>query len=154
MKLIQSVVLCLFSFSLFGQTAFSGVFDKVEGEFKYYGRANWELFQQHHEEKDSLGYRLIDVESHKIDGNILYWGIWKKDTIASQVHLVEGWTEMVKMKRKMYKEGYKLDDVEAYLNDIDQIVYLGIWAKVDEKHKIWKLDSWAGLLKKNREMEK
>lgn len=154
MKFIQSIVLCLFAFSLFGQTAFSGVFDKVEGEFKYYGKANWELFTQHHQELDNMGFRLIDVETHKIDGNTLYWGIWQKDTIESQVHLVEGWSGMVKMKRKMYKEGFRLDDVEAYLNDIDQIIYLGIWCKLDEKHKIWKLDSWAGLLQKNEEMEK
>lgn len=154
MKFIQSIVLCLFSLSLFAQTSFSGVFNKVEGEFKYFGKANWDLFSQHHQEQDSLGFRLIDVEAHKMDGTTLYWGIWKKDTIESQVHLVEGWTGMVKMKRKMYKEGYKLDDVEAYLNDIDHIIYLGVWSKVDEKHKIWKLDSWAGLLKKNEEMEK
>ena len=109
---------------------------------------------QHHREQDSLGFRLIDVEEHKMDGTSLYWGIWEKDTIASEVHRADGWSEMVKLKRKMYKEGYKLDDVEAYLNDIDHIVYLGVWAKIDEKHKIWKLDSWAGLEKKNKEMAK
>ena len=152
MKIFHLLGFCLLTINLIGQDAFSGVFQETETELKYLEAANWEALSSQHKEMDSLGYRLIDLEGFANKDNSEFWAIWQKDTLYSEFHRMEEWVEVVKMKRKMVKLGFILDDIEVVTDQFGDIFFVGVWKKGKEIHKIWKLDSWNGLLKKNKEM--
>ena len=153
MKFFQLYIFCLFCGTLSAQNSFSALFHTSETPFEYLEKASWEEFNAKQKEYASNGYRLIDLEAYT-DQETTFWAIWKKDTTSIVVERIDDWSNMVRMKRKMAKEAYLLDDLEAYTDPSGHLRYLAIWSKIKkpQKHKMWKLDSWAGLKKKNDDM--
>lgn len=136
------------------QQVFSGVFHQTEAQMVYADKLTEDALDGKVKEWNRQGFRPVDIESKLIDDTRYYWLIGTKSDLKSQLKVVTGWGEFVKMKREMVKADYVLTDVEAIaLNEIDHH-YVGIWHEGDTEHKIWKLDSVEGIEKKTEEMGK
>lgn len=156
MRKIQSLaaaLLCLlFTSNTYSQQAFSGVFHQIKDSVQLVKDLNWEAFQQKNTALKSDGFQLIDIESTEDEGKRSYHGLWRADTTASVIHPVPGWDSLVQMKRKMVKKGYLMTDIEAYPGEDGRFHFLCVWRAEKTWHKVWKLDSWEGVQKKNKEM--
>lgn len=152
---MKPILLTLFlglSYFVSAQQIFSGVFHQTEAQMIYADKLPEDALEEKVEEWNKTGFRPVDIESKLIDGTRYYWLIGTKSDLKSQLKIVTGWRDFVKLKRAMVKANFVITDVEAFaLNEIDHH-YVGIWHQGDTKHKIWKLDSEAGVKKKTAEM--
>lgn len=149
------LALCLgFSQFLVAQQIFSGVFHQTEAQMVYADKLTENALEGKVKEWNKEGFRPVDIESKMIDGTRYYWLIGTKSDLKSELRMVTGWSEFVKLKRDMVKADYVVADLEAYaLNELDHR-FIGIWHQGDTKHKVWKLDSVEGVEKKTEEMGK
>ncbi|MCB0587604.1 MAG: hypothetical protein KDD06_20090 [Phaeodactylibacter sp.] len=146
MRNTLSLVVFLFSLSgISAQFTYSGVFGKADADYEYAFRQSWEAFRQQHEALDTLGFRLVDIETAKSGARRYYWGVWKKEEVHSTLKLVEGWDAMVAMKRQMAADSFVLDEIEAYTYGGKEY-YLAVWIPGSREHKIRKLSSWEGVV--------
>lgn len=156
MKNLQSLafaLLCLFyTTSTFSQNAFSGVFHQIEDRTHLAQELTWEALLQQHKTLRTKGFQLIDVETIEQADKRMYYGLWLQDTAKTVLQYIPGWDSLVQIKRKMVKEGYLMTDLEAYPGEDGRTHFIGVWKANKIWHKVWKLDTWEGILQKNTEM--
>lgn len=151
-KYFAFFILCCFTSQANGQEVFSGVYVEAKDSFLYHDRSSWSSFKYQHQQLDSNQFHLVELEITRGNKGSHFWGIWQLDSIPSVIERVNGWKEMVKMKRKMVKEGYLMEDIETYFDQKGNQYFIGIWKPSKTMHKMWKLDTWEGVLQKSKEM--
>ncbi|NUO01104.1 MAG: hypothetical protein HUU01_10875 [Saprospiraceae bacterium] len=145
----------LFTFTVQAQFNYSGIFQKTDIPHEYADNLTWSELQQRHMQMDTAGYQLTDVELAKDNNKInKYWAIWAKTKQHSVLATVAGWDSLVQKRRDMAKEGFVLTELEGQAGPNNVFLFTGVWTTGKTAHKAWKLDSWAGLVKKNEEMAK
>ncbi len=147
-----SLFFCFIFQVINAQSHFSGVFQATEAEMIHSGALTWESFLSKNDSLNQNGYRLHDLETSKEEEKRYFLGIWIKSVHPSVVESVHGWANFVKKKRAMAAEGYLLSEVEGYSVSNEEHHFLGVWLKDDKTHKVWKLDSREGVIKKTEEM--
>lgn len=134
----------------FGQQAFSGVFHQTESSHIYLYEISWEELRSRNDQLSAEGFELADVEAVPKSNRVRYWAIWKEGQQASRIERAAGWENMLKLKHRMADEGWVLRDVEGFLEEGNRETFLGIWTKGTTDHKVWKLNSWDGLVKQSK----
>ncbi len=132
-----------------GQQAFSGVFHQTEESQIYLYDISWEELCSRNTQLGAEGFELTDVEAVPKGNQTRYWAIWKEGQQSTRIERAGGWENMLKLKHRMADEGWILQDVEGFLEEGSRETFLGIWIKGNKDHKVWKLDSWDGLLKQS-----
>ena len=145
-------VLC--AFTVQAQFNYSGIFQKTDIAHEYADNVSWSELQQRQVEMDTAGFQLMDVELVKEAKIDRYWAIWAKTNQKSVLAEVVGWDSLVQKRRDMAKAGFVLTELEGRAGPNNVFLFTGVWAPGKTVHKVWKLDSWAGLVKKNEEMAK
>lgn len=139
----------------FSQFSFSGIFNETaEQNFQYLENGSWEELQFNHASNQEKGLQLIDLETTIHENQRTYWAIWQTAPEESIFESVNGWTAMVQQKRQKAKDGYLMTDIESYVNADGEAQYLVSWKKKEQYHKMWKLESWDGVLLKLAAMQK
>ena len=144
----------LFAFTVQAQFNYSGIFQKTDIAHEYADNVTWSELQQRQMQMDTAGYELTDVELAKDGKANKYWAIWAKTKQHSVLAEVAGWDSRVQKRRDMAKEGLVLTELEGQAGPNNVFLFTGVWTPGKTAHKVWKLDSWAGLVKKNEEMAK
>jgi len=144
----------LFAITVQAQFTYSGISQKTDIEHEYADNLTWSELQQRQAEVDTAGYQLIDVEVVKDNKINKYWAIWAKTKQHSVLAEVAGWDSLVQKRRDMAKDGFVLTELEGQAGPNNVFLFTAVWAPGKTAHKVWKLDSWAGLVKKNEEMAK
>jgi len=144
----------LFAFTVQAQFNYSGIFQKTNIAHEYADNVTWSELQQRQMQMDTAGYELTDVELAKDGKANKYWAIWAKTKQHSVLAEVAGWDSLVQKRRDMAKEGLVLTELEGQAGPNNVFLFTGVWTPGKTAHKVWKLDSWAGLVKKNEEMAK
>ncbi len=137
----------LFSSSLSAQNSFSGVFNKTSATHIYLYQITWDELIRRNDELAKDSFQLIDLEAVAGGEEVSFWGIWRKTTRRARIERVSGWENIIKLKRRMQEEGYALIDIEGYQDPSGANLFTGVWIKGQEEQKLWKLDSWEGLIK-------
>ncbi len=144
----------LFAGTVQAQFNYSGIFQKTDITHEYADNVTWSELQQRQAQVDTAGYELIDLELAK-DGKVnKYWAIWAKTKQHSVLAEVAGWDSLVQKRRDMAKEDMVLTELEVQAGPNNVLLFTGVWTPGKTAHKVWKLDSWTGLVKKNEEMAK
>ena len=140
-----------------GEKHFSGIYQPSDAEIRTVSRAGWEAFLSEKQQQRAAGFRLVDLETYKTGGDErTYVGIFTESPLRDSVGVARGWTDFIKMKRRMAKAEYTMVDVTAVtLNEADTDFY-AVWVKEEDPtiHKVWLLDSRKTLLSKTRDMAK
>ena len=158
MKNLQFLTFTLFSLLIvnnnYCQNAFSGIFHQKPDSTILLKDVSWETLAAQQEARSKKGFLLKDVETIEDEGKRKYFALWSADTTASKLYQIPGWDSLVQIKRKMAREGYMMTDIEAYPQEDGRNHFLCVWKEQRIWHKVWKLDTWEGVLQKNEEMLK
>lgn len=147
-------LLCLMiTTPLFCQKAYSGIFLSNQDSSILAEKLNWQALSSQDKKLSASGFKLVDLEVvHEKNQEDQFYGLWQRDTTATMSFKVPGWDSLVQAKRKMAKQGYVMTDIEAYAGKDKRNHFYCVWEKKKIWHKVWKLDTWEGLVKKNKEM--
>lgn len=146
------ILLFLVTLNTRAQPLLSGVFQASEAELTYKGPLSWSAFSISNDSLNKNGYRLYDLETFMVDGTRKFWGSWIKSTHEASLESVQGWANLVKTKRAKAAEGFLLTEILGYSVSNNEDHFIGVWLKTEKLHKVWKLDSREGLIKKTEEM--
>lgn len=147
------VLACLLTASTaYSQFTYSGTLHQTEAELSFYEAQSWDSLLITEKKMLEKGYRLMELETAKKGSDRFYWSIWVKSDLGHKMERIDGWKSFIEQKRAKVKEGYVMGEVEGVaLTDNEQQFY-GVWYEGDTKHKVWRLDSREGILKKTQEM--
>lgn len=147
------VLVCLFTAtSVFAQFTYSGVLHQTEAELSFYEAQSWDSLLITEKRMTAMGYRLMELETAKDGADRYFWSIWVKSDLGHHMERIDGWKSFIEQKRAKVEEGYVMGEVEGIaLTDNEQQFY-GVWYKGDTQHKVWRLDSQEGIMKKTAEM--
>lgn len=157
MRIIAFLLFCLgalFSSSLPAQQSFSGVFHKTSATHIYLYQITWDELIRRNDELAKDSFQLIDLEAVPGEEEVSFWGIWRKTTRPARIERASGWENIIKVKRRMQAEGYTLIDIEGYRDPSGADLFAGIWIRGKEEQKLWKLDSWEGVLQNTAKQSK
>lgn len=152
MKFMMLLLSCLSSSLLVAQFTYSGVLHQTEAELLYAEEQTWDSLLHTETQMVAKGFRLMDLETAKENGNRSFWSIWVKSELGQRMEKVNGWATFIKAKRAQVKEGYVMAEVEGYALTEEEQQFVGVWHKGDTPHKVWRLDSQEGIMKKTQEM--
>lgn len=140
-------------FSQVGAQKISGIFMPTEAAMAYSTIQGWDNFLADHDQKNTQGLRLIDLESSRVGGDQrVYYGVYTESGLRDTVLMALGWRDFVKLKRSMNAAGYTMDDVHAFALNERDFQYIGVWVKEETPHKIARLSSRVGIEKQVQEM--
>lgn len=144
------LLLASFFSSLQAQT-FSGIFTENEAEMRYTQQTGWEAFFFDYRQQTAAGYRLLDVESNRVNGDErIYYGIYTQSNLQDSLGIALNWEEFVVLKKTMTDNGFLMVDIHAFaLNERDR-QYIGVWVKEELEHKIRNISTRDNLEKEIR----
>lgn len=152
MKHLVFLLFCLLSTFLGAQFTYSGVLHQTEAELLYSDQQSWDSLLITEAKMSAKGFRLMDLETAKTEGDRFFWGIWIKSNLGQVMKKLDSWPAFIEEKRAKVEEGYVMSEVEAYALTEEEHQFIGVWYKGSVQHKVWNLDSKEGILKKTSEM--
>ncbi len=153
MRTTVFVLACLLATcTTFAQFTYSGVLHQTEAELSFYEAQSWDSLLVTEKRMTALGYRLMELETAKDGAERYYWSLWIKSDLGHKLEKIDGWKSFIEQKRAKVKEGYVMGEVEGIALTENEQQFYGVWYKGDTQHKVWRLDSQEGILKKTQEM--
>ena len=133
---------------LFGQAEFSGFYKPVEDSLIYLQDLTYDSLSAKLEALDEENFHLMDLDIYNAKDSVRYWAICREGAAWDTVQHIVRWDSLIKQKRKMFKEGYVMQDIEHYRDARRRDHYIAYWHKGRATHKIWKFDSREAMNKK------
>lgn len=133
---------------LFGQAEFSGFYKPVEDSLIYLEGLTYDSLSIKLEALDEEHFHLMDLDIYTSKDTVRYWAICREGADWDTIQHIVRWDSLIKQKRKMFKEGYVMQDIEHYRDARRRDHYIAYWNKGSALHKVWKFDSREAMNKK------
>lgn len=141
--LIWGLPLCLF-----GQAEFSGFYKPMEDSLIYLEDLTYDSLSMQLEALDKVNFHLMDLDIYTAKDTVRYWAICHQGAAWDTIQHIVRWDSLINQKRKMFKEGYVMQDIEHYRDAKKRDHYIAYWHKGSTTHKVWKFDSREAMNKK------
>ena len=94
---------------------FIGLFDAAKRGTYLYNLIGWKAFTKKWEELGKKNYRLVDIETYKVNGKMHYIGIWHYGKEGYFLWNVKGYYNFQKKFDELKKQGLQLVDIEVIM---------------------------------------
>ena len=148
MKKALVLIGLLSPFFLVAQVKLSGVYKAVNDSLYYIENVSWDRLMTERDELQAENFHLTDIEVLKEKDLIRFWAICKEGAAVDTIQHIVRWDSLIRQKRKMFKEGFVMQDLEYYRDEEGQDHFIAFWNKGTSTHKVWKFDSREAMYKK------
>ncbi len=136
------------------QYTFTGVFQAHDAEHQFLQVSNWEDLQSSYQKFKNEGFGLVNIEMAGQGPQQSYWTVFAKEQKESILKKTAKWENLLETDKALQIEGMNLVDIEAHRGSNGDLNFIGLWKPGEKKQQIWKLSSWAGVLKLTENMGK
>jgi len=143
------LTLIIFALPVFGQNAYTGIYHKTNSGRKYLRNITWNKLIESQRSFKAKGFQLIDVEArHEGKGkSVRFWAIWQKKSEESKIQSLKGWDAFKEENKALFQKGYKLVDIESYLDKNAERRYLGVYEKGTKPQRTRKYTTYDAFVK-------